>query len=357
MGLEYPDCWGELRRQRTWRVVQSVGIIANPAAGKDVRRLVSEARTVTATEKVALLRRMLAGLSATPVRDILYMPDASALVERAADGLPGIQGMRLLPLSIVRRNTAEDSLEAARLLAKAGVGAALTLGGDGTNRGVAKVISDVPLLPLSTGTNNAFPQLVEATTAGVALGLVAAGVADSAVQRRKRVEVLVDGALRDIALVDVAVLRHDPFGAQAVWRPEDVESLVLAQASAAAVGWSAVLGVLDPLGPLEPWGAHVRLDDGARTRVISPIAPGLVADVGILFAIRIALGEALPLQEGPHWLALDGEPLVHTVAGQHVELMVTAAGPRVIDVGLALELGARAGALRRGPWTTPPVGR
>lgn len=331
---------------------ESVGIIANPAAGKDVRRLVSEARTVTATEKVALLRRMLVGLSATPVREVIYMPDASALVERAAAGLPGFQDVHLRPLTIVRRNTAQDSLDAALLLSRAGVGAVLTLGGDGTNRGVAKAIADVPLLPLSTGTNNAFPQLVEATTAGIALGLVACGFAEPAVQRRKRVEVLVDGVLQDIALVDVAVLRHDPFGAQAVWRPRDVDTLVLAQATAAAVGWSAVLGVLDPLGPLEPWGAYVRLCDRAETRVVSPIAPGLLADVGVLSATRVALGEALPLARGPHWLALDGEPLLHTDAGQQVELMVTAAGPRVIDAALALDLGARAGALRRGPWPT-----
>ena len=34
----------------------------------------------------------------------------------------------------------------------------VTLGGDGTNRVVAKGCGSVPILPISTGTNNVFPK-------------------------------------------------------------------------------------------------------------------------------------------------------------------------------------------------------
>lgn len=322
-----------------------VGIIANPAAGKDVRRLVSEARIVSSNEKVALLRRMFVGLLATGVRGVLYMPDAAGLVQRAAFGL---EDLALSPLEMLRRNSSEDTHEAARLLAEAGVRAVLTLGGDGTNRVVAKAIGRVPLLPLSTGTNNAFPQLVEATTAGIALGLVATGKAPGAVRQRKRVEVWIDGELSDIALVDAAVLKQDPFGAQAVWKPEEVACLVLAEARPGAVGWSAVLGVIDPLSPEEPEGALVRFDPGASARVTAPIAPGLCADIGIGEIRRLALTEPLVLGPGRHWLALDGEPLVRSAADQTLTLQVTAHGPHVIDVTEALLLGARCGALSHG---------
>ncbi len=37
------------------------------------------------------------------------------------------------------------------------------LGGDGTHKAVAAEVGDIPLLTLSTGTNNAFPELREAT--------------------------------------------------------------------------------------------------------------------------------------------------------------------------------------------------
>ena len=53
----------------------SVGIIANPAAGKDIRRLVAHARYVPNQEKVNVLRRLLAGLEAAGVRRVVMMPD------------------------------------------------------------------------------------------------------------------------------------------------------------------------------------------------------------------------------------------------------------------------------------------
>ena len=53
---------------------------------------------------------------------------------------------------------------------EAGCGALVVLGGDGTQRAVAKAWRDAPLVPLSTGTNNVFPLHVEATAAGLAAG-------------------------------------------------------------------------------------------------------------------------------------------------------------------------------------------
>ena len=50
--------------------------------------------------------------------------------------------------------------------ASAGVRAIVVLGGDGTHRVVAKACGDVPLCAISTGTNNAFPELRETTVAG-----------------------------------------------------------------------------------------------------------------------------------------------------------------------------------------------
>ena len=45
----------------------AVGIIANPAAGKDIRRLVAEGRFVPNNEKRNIVRRILAGLDAVGI--------------------------------------------------------------------------------------------------------------------------------------------------------------------------------------------------------------------------------------------------------------------------------------------------
>jgi predicted polyphosphate/ATP-dependent NAD kinase len=48
------------------------------------------------------------------------------------------------------------------------VGAIVTLGGDGTNLAVSAACSDVPLVAISTGTNNVFPTMIDGTIAGIA---------------------------------------------------------------------------------------------------------------------------------------------------------------------------------------------
>ena len=101
-----------------------------------------------------------------------------------------------------------------------GVDAILVLGGDGTHRVVAKACGDVPICALSTGTNNVFPEMREATVAGMATGLVATGRGGpGAVIREAALIVERDGAPADLALVDVAVTRERFVGARALWRP------------------------------------------------------------------------------------------------------------------------------------------
>jgi predicted polyphosphate/ATP-dependent NAD kinase len=53
----------------------TVGIIANPASGKDIRRLVAHGSVFDNQEKVNIVRRVLLGLQATGVEEIIFMPD------------------------------------------------------------------------------------------------------------------------------------------------------------------------------------------------------------------------------------------------------------------------------------------
>ena len=66
-----------------------VGIIANPAASKDIRRLVAQGRVVPDWEKVNTVRRVMLGVQSVGVERVLAMPDSSNLVMRALDD-PGL---------------------------------------------------------------------------------------------------------------------------------------------------------------------------------------------------------------------------------------------------------------------------
>ncbi len=156
--------------------VAQAGIIANPASGKDIRRLVAHASVFDTAEKISMVRRVVLALEAARVTRILYMADPSRIVPRALEGLD--LKAEILPVGTPLRATAEDTTAAAAVMAAAGARVIVSLGGDGTNRVLAKGASNVPLVPISTGTNNVFPAMVEATVAGLAAGAIASGSVD-----------------------------------------------------------------------------------------------------------------------------------------------------------------------------------
>jgi hypothetical protein len=192
-----------------------------------------------------------------------------------------------LPLEILDMpitGTAQDTATAVERMREAT--AIVVLGGDGTHRIVAKACGDTPLVALSTGTNNAFPEMREATIAGLAAGLFTD-------------EVIREPALQvgdDLALVDVAVSNQPFIGAKALWRADSITELFVTKPNPAAVGLSAIAGQL-ATGPV-----HIKL--GAGRRVMAAIAPGLV--------VPIDVAHVEPLNgpvtvDAPGCLALDGE--------------------------------------------------
>lgn len=305
----------------------AAGLIVNPAAGRDIRRLVASASLMANREKVAIARRVLIGLRAVGTHTVWVLDDDAGLVRAAAGTIDGDLEVRSLPVTIT--GTAADSTEAARAAAAAGVGCIVTLGGDGTNRAVALGCGDVPLMAISTGTNNVFPSMVEGTVAGMAAGLVATGAVPREIACRscKRVEVEVDGHT-DIALIDAAVTREHFVGSRAIWDPGQVAALVLANALPWAVGLSAIGGRLRPIDPEEKSGLHVELGGERTVRV--PVAPGLIADVPVRDWRVLELGEEIVLPPTGGTLALDGErEIAHRGPGV---ARVTDSGPIVIDI-------------------------
>jgi len=321
--------------------VITVGVIANPAAGKDIRRLVAAGRVVSNQEKANTVRRVFAGLASTGVKRVLVMPDLSRL---AAPGMEDVADqLDASYLEMPRIDHQDGSTRAAKMMAEAGAGAIVTLGGDGTNRVVAKGAGDVPLVPISTGTNNVFPQMVEGTLAGIAAGSIAAGVdgLDAAITRCKRLDIFDNDEWVDMALVDAAVSTEMFVGARAVWNMDTVEEVFLTRAEPASIGISAVGSRLRPVSIDEPIGLRIRLGegDGPTARSIkAPIAPGMIPDISVAEWSVLQPGERRLIERRPGTIALDGEREVTLLPGHKVEIELTLKGPNVVDVAYALRL-------------------
>src|SRR2546421_9810737 len=214
-----------------------VGIIANPASGRDIRRLVAHGTVFDNNEKAAIVRRVLLGLEAVGIQRVAYMPEHDfGILPRALNELHGHSQLQQTagPLEMPVLGTSADSTRAAQLLVEQGTSCIITLGGDGTNRAVAAGSATVPLLPISTGTNNVFPTFLEGTIAGMAAGLVASGLRDEhTVQRAPRLEVRVNGVVVESALVDVVVSSLLFVGTRAIWDLATVREVVLSRVAPA----------------------------------------------------------------------------------------------------------------------------
>src|SRR5450759_5922170 len=285
-----------------------VGIIANPASGRDIRRLVAHGTVFDNNEKTAIVRRVLLGLEAVGIRRVAYMPEHDfGILPRALSELHGHSlQLEAFPLEMPVLGTSADSTRAAQLLAELEAGCIITLGGDGTNRAVAQGCGTVPLVPISTGTNNVFPTMIDGTIAGLAAGLFAMGAVDrdAACRQTKRVEVVTAGG-DDCALIDAAVCLDHVTGARAVWDPRRVRAVVMARADPWAVGLSSIGGRLCGVSDDDPLGLYVELGRGPLVTCV--LAPGLVVEVPIAGWRTLALDEEVALDVGHGTIALDGE--------------------------------------------------
>ncbi len=311
----------------------SVGIIANPSSGKDIRRIVAQGWVVTNQEKVAITRRLLRGLEAAGIEQVYFMPEPRGICQEALSSLL-TTSLKAKVVNIPVQARQEDSTNAARAMVEAGVGCIITLGGDGTNRAVFKGSGpDVPLLPVSTGTNNVFPEFQEGTTAGYAAGLVALGKVkrEVACWRSKVLIVKRAGVPVDLALVDLAISTDNVIGARAIWDVTHLKELFLTRAQPWSIGLSAIGGAIRFVPAEGPSGMYLRMGEGGR-KVHAPIGPGLFADLQIADNQVLTVGQIIALEiNQPTALAFDGERDLIVKANEELTVELSAAGPWVVD--------------------------
>jgi predicted polyphosphate/ATP-dependent NAD kinase len=324
--------------------MSKVGIIANPAAGKDIRRLVAHATVMDNVKKTDIVRRAILALDSTGVDEILIMPDYDNLGYRALDGIHHRLRCQASIMDMAILGNQEDSIRAARLMNELGVGCIITVGGDGTNRVVARSCGLVPILPISTGTNNSFPFMVEGTTAGLAAGVLAQGIVDQAkaVTATKKLNIIRNGRLIDLALIDAVVLDEPFIGSKAIWDLSRVKEVVATQGDPSCIGMSSIVGSIYPVGRDDDQGFYLRLG-GGNIKVKAAIAPGVIREVEIEKFRVLSLGERVEVSEKPSLLALDGEREVEISPDDKVEIELCKDGPRVVKIKEALDEAVRKG--------------
>ena len=325
----------------------TVGLIANPLAGKDIRRLVARAGSVSDADKMSILRQAAVGAAESGATRLLIAPDSQRLAVRAIAGLD--LGLTIEVADVRVDGNGADTVAAARSFRDNGVGAIVALGGDGTSRDVAKGWLAAPLVALSTGTNNVFPQTIEATSAGLAAGLLATGVVPitSASHRAKVLHVQVTassgdpaGCLRhDLALVDVALIDGRFVGSRAVWDPDRLRRLAVTTAEPGSVGLSSVAAALRPVDRTRPGGLSLSFGP-AGTSIRAALAPGLFAELTVDSIDDLA--DQPITWSGPGVLSFDGERGMSLRPDQSVTITLRTDGPRVVDVARVCELAVEA---------------
>lgn len=291
---------------------KSFGVIANPSSGKDIRRIVSYADSVGHMEKMNLLLRAIIAAASKGVERIYFMPDPQGMAFAIRQRLKQDGGPWELVevLGFKPEGNATDTVMAVEEFERLGCRGILVLGGDGTSRDVAQTGTKLPILPISTGTNNVYPTAVEGTIAGMAMGIVATQPEKAVTRKDKRMKIRVNKGETWIALVDVVCSKQREIASRAVWSPEDVRWLAVTRATPASIGLSSIVGQWQYLAPDDPRWIVFQCGDEGEMR-LTPIIPGRMVPIGKVDLHTYAGMETMEWEaEQGGTLALDGERMV-----------------------------------------------
>lgn len=327
--------------------MSTIGIIANPASGKDIRRLVSHATVIDNNEKVNIMERIILGAQKFGVEKVFIMPDSSMMGYKVQDKLQssGELTAEIEILNFYIKDAPCDTETAAEMLESLGVGCVVVLGGDGTHRLVAKKLRTIPLIGVSTGTNNAYPEMLEGTVAGMAAAAVAIGMLDlsQSCSRDKIIEIYINKKYVDIALMDAVISDEIFIGAKAIWDLKHIKQIVVSKCHPASIGFSSIIGANCRIDSTDDFGGRLKLDGGPN-HFYAPISAGTI------IKIEAENMELIKLNSPVRWeadfsgiIAVDGEREIRFFEGDQLEFKITRNGPWHVDVKKTLETAQKSG--------------
>ncbi|WP_148412960.1 NAD(+)/NADH kinase [Haloferax sp. KTX1] len=340
----------------------AIGLVVNPAAGRDIRRLTGGASVSNNYAKRRTAGCVLAGLTLVDDAEVLVMPDNTGLADRIVDDAPDGVSVEFVDMTVTA--SGRDSRTAAAHFADH-ADAVVVLGGDGTTRDVAQTVGDVPVVSISTGTNNVVPTPVDGTVAGAAAALVGSGAVSAAAATTRHGTVEVDVVRSEETtvirgLATVGVLDRPFVGTRAILDPSDIVGGVVSRSSPAEIGLSGIAGGLVTHRPDDPGGVGFRLSrDGAdgtdapdaatspATTVRAITVPGRLSTVDVAEHRVLDDGEDYVFEVDRGVISVDGER-EHEVRNGTVRLRPVGDGPRLVDVESVLERAADDGRFRLG---------
>ena len=307
-----------------------IGVIANPSAGKDIRRLASGGGLFDFQQKVETARRILVGAYAVGVKEAVLMPDELGISSEAASQAP--RGLSTVFLDMKVTATGLDSTRAAEMMNRE-TGCIVTIGGDGTNRMVAKGCAETPLLPVSTGTNNMFSYAIDGTVAGLVAGSLVTGRLrlDKVLSQSKKLAIRTSRGQEDIALIDVSTTTKMFTGAKALVDSSSIQEAVLTRSNALSVGVSALCSQIKTVGPEDPSGLHVKLGKNGK-KVLAALTPGRVEAINVESCEPIGAGKEIDLSPIDGTVALDGEREFMVDAQTQIKVTLNRGGPRIVNL-------------------------
>ncbi|MEB3780108.1 MAG: NAD(+)/NADH kinase [Desulfurococcales archaeon] len=307
-----------------------VGLAVNPVSGTDIRRVASTAGFIDNMQKVRIVKGILRGLEAMDVSRVLAMPDFYGIVAHALWDTPRLD-LNVEFVDIEPEGNYMDTVRSIELMVKEGVDVVILLGGDGTVRVASKASGDTPLLPVSTGTNNVIPYLVDGTIAGVAAAAVAKGWINrfEASYRIKRINVYVNGEYVDHGLVEVAGTRYPFVASKAILDPGMVNEIVAVTAPPTSIGLASIAAMIKPVNPISDNALYVKLGRGFRVKAI--LSPGVIDYVSVSEYREIPVGSKVELED-PLTVELDGERVLQVAEGDEVVVEPAEDGPYIVNI-------------------------
>jgi len=311
-----------------------VGICVNPMSGRDVRRLAARASNMTHELKRDMVARIAVGADALGVGEIYIAAEPFNISNRALEHIRLNASLHTVKIPIT--HSAVDTEQIIEKFVAAGCTSIVSIGGDGTNRAIIRKCRDITLVPISTGTNNVFPQMLEPTTAGM-VAAIAAHLAETQQgraelenlsQRCKVIDIQI-GSITDIALIDAVLLINDSVGNLLPFDPACLSRLLLTRAEPNAVGMSPIGGYRQRVEAADDFGLLVEM--GGEQSFEVPLSPGLFGRVSVS-ATHPVIFDREVVFAGPGVLALDGDR-DHTLSGDvPARMKISRTGPKIMDV-------------------------
>jgi hypothetical protein len=158
---------------------------------------------------------------------------------------------------------------------------------------------------------------------------------------------------REIALVDVAIVRERFIGTRAIWKADGFRELFVTFGEPGGIGMSSIVGLVAPVKRNEPFGRRILLAPASEApfTLQAPIAPGLIEPIGIVEVGKLAFDEPARLSVDAGSIALDGEREIVFSEADDITVTLRAAAFKTIDVAAVMVHAASNGCFvaPRGP--------